>query len=110
MGVPGCPELAFCTASIDSVRIVLMESSAKSCGCDILGGPDFEFEENKNPATRSSPAVIESTIGRRLSKWRAVSVSTMMREFNLACQNSEASSVTPRNLQSGQLRIIDSLT
>src|SRR5277367_2756601 len=26
MGVPGCPELAACTASMESVRIVLMQS------------------------------------------------------------------------------------
>jgi hypothetical protein len=28
IGVPGCPESAFCTASIESVRIVLMHSSS----------------------------------------------------------------------------------
>src|SRR5690348_1855808 len=30
MGVPGCPEFACCTASMDSVRTVLMQSSSKS--------------------------------------------------------------------------------
>jgi hypothetical protein len=29
IGIPGCPEFAFCTASIDSVRIVLMHSSSR---------------------------------------------------------------------------------
>src|SRR5215212_8445164 len=28
MGVPGCPELAFCTASIERVRMVLTHSSS----------------------------------------------------------------------------------
>jgi len=28
MGVPGCPESAFCTASIESVRMVLMHNSS----------------------------------------------------------------------------------
>ena len=28
IGIPGCPEFAFCTASIESVRIVLMHSSS----------------------------------------------------------------------------------
>src|SRR5438034_2514345 len=30
MGVPGCPDLAACTASMDSVRIVLMASRSRS--------------------------------------------------------------------------------
>ncbi|MEI2658495.1 MAG: hypothetical protein V9G16_15560 [Nitrosomonas sp.] len=30
IGVPGWPELAACTASIDSVRIVLMDSRSSS--------------------------------------------------------------------------------
>src|SRR5579862_8103302 len=30
MGVPGWPEFAFCTASIDSVRMVLMQSWSRS--------------------------------------------------------------------------------
>jgi len=29
MGMPGWPELAFCTASADSIRIVLMQSSSR---------------------------------------------------------------------------------
>ena len=28
MGVPGCPESAFCTASMESVRMVLMHNSS----------------------------------------------------------------------------------
>ena len=28
IGIPGCPEFAFCTASIESIRIVLMHSSS----------------------------------------------------------------------------------
>jgi hypothetical protein len=35
MGVPGCPELAACTASMESVRIVLMQSI--SIGVATLG-------------------------------------------------------------------------
>ena len=35
MGVPGWPELACCTASIASVRIVLMESKSRSDVADI---------------------------------------------------------------------------
>jgi hypothetical protein len=30
IGVPGCPELAFWTASIDNVRTVLMERRSRS--------------------------------------------------------------------------------
>src|SRR5262245_5637681 len=30
IGVPGCPELACCTASMESVRMVLMESVSRS--------------------------------------------------------------------------------
>src|SRR5690242_3189227 len=30
MGVPGCPEFACCTASMDNVRTVLMQSSSNS--------------------------------------------------------------------------------
>ncbi len=34
IGAPGCPELAFCTASMDKVRIVSMLSWSRSfCGC-----------------------------------------------------------------------------
>ena len=35
IGIPGCPEFAFCTASIDNIRIVLMHnwSIASECLC-----------------------------------------------------------------------------
>src|SRR4029453_1780837 len=38
MGVPGCPDLAACTASMDSVRIVLMASRSRSAS---LMAPPF---------------------------------------------------------------------
>ena len=36
IGAPGCPELAFWTASIDSVRIVLMHSSSSSVPVSVV--------------------------------------------------------------------------
>ncbi len=43
MGVPGCPLLAFCTASMARVRMVLMQSSSSGCSDGALptGLPDF---------------------------------------------------------------------
>src|SRR5262249_881207 len=38
MGVPGCPELAAWTASIDSVRIVLMQVASSGCFSDLIDG------------------------------------------------------------------------
>ena len=36
IGVPGCPEFAFWTASIERVRIVLIASVERSDGCDMV--------------------------------------------------------------------------
>src|SRR5882762_9561819 len=36
IGVPGCPEFACCTASIESVRIVLMQSVSSCCALAVV--------------------------------------------------------------------------
>src|ERR1700719_4722310 len=36
IGVPGCPEFACCTASIESVRIVLMQSASNCCALAVV--------------------------------------------------------------------------
>src|SRR5258708_33637526 len=38
MGVPGCPEPAFSTASMDSVRMVLMQSRSRSAAAAARAG------------------------------------------------------------------------
>src|SRR5690349_16042865 len=43
IGVPGCPELAACTASIDSVRIVLMHVVSRSFRLSMCGLPCQEL-------------------------------------------------------------------
>src|SRR6516164_6545727 len=39
-GIPGCPEFAFWTASIDSVRMVLMQSSSSGSNVVLMAPPD----------------------------------------------------------------------
>src|SRR6185369_14161933 len=49
MGVPGCPDLAACTASMDSVRIVLMASRSRSPS---LMAPPFGLAGMTSPLKR----------------------------------------------------------
>src|SRR5438445_2378228 len=50
MGSPGCPEFAFWTASIESVRIVLMQSSSIVWICVAIQDPPTTASSPRRPA------------------------------------------------------------
>ena len=67
IGVPGCPELAFSTASMEKVRIVLMQRRSRSSdmGCAILECPTT----SRCPKGYSSAARQDATPERRYSSF-----------------------------------------
>src|SRR5687767_14222551 len=57
MGVPGCPDSAFCTASMDSVRMVLIESCVRSISLKLQGrelGTGNREREARNAETKTA--------------------------------------------------------
>src|SRR5271169_2290405 len=52
-GIPGCPEFAFWTASTDSVRIVLMQSSSIDSNVVLMAPPDSPTLKRMNICNES---------------------------------------------------------
>src|SRR5208337_2066319 len=71
-GIPGCPEFAFWTASIDSVRMVLMQSSSIGSNVVLMAPPDCpnlkanEYLQREDNSALPSPFVYRKRARRGL--------------------------------------------